>query len=280
MTLSAKERVLAAGRRNHHPGMKTTNLLSSLGLGLCFAFPVACVDRIVFPGEGDADGPSGGSAGAEVDGPSGGTGGGGGISGGGCPEALPTAESSCAEEGRACGYTVPNVYCGHRTALCESGVWTIQSPSCPPPSCPEARPAAGGMCEFPGHECSFGSCASEDAVVYSCSSEGLWETRTTDCDCPVDLPGIGDACLTGQSCAYTVPETYCGFRQASCEDGVWNILLPSCPPPQCPETPPTLGTSCEFQWHVCTFGSCGTNDASAVQCGSEGTWEPFDTTCP
>lgn len=286
MTRHAKERVLGAGRRNHHSSMKTTNFLSSLGLGLCFVFPVACVDRIVFPGEPGSGGATGGARSGEVEGSLGGTGAevssggsGDGVPNSSCPEVLPTSGTMCEGSDVACAYTIPNVYCGHRTASCDAGSWQVIAPSCPPPSCPGVAPNAGETCDFVGHACSFGSCEANDAASFRCVAPGVWAAEPSGCECPADVPRHGDPCEGAASCQFAVPGTFCPDVRAWCMTGAW-VVAANCTVPSCPEVLPAEGDACGYRSQTCPYGSCATSDAVVALCSESDTWQFVNEACP
>lgn len=202
----------------------------------CLALSVGCSDSTSPSADSGADTGAGDSAPADT---------GAGDSApadsaaGGCPASLPTGGQACAPEGLACEYgDDPRAEC-HDIADCISGVFVVDSPTCPPlPSvtCPATREDAqgaacdpdGAICSYDGLACRCTSCPRGSPVCMD--GPTLWDCDAPHSDpaCPEAMPNQGVACSPeGQVCAYGCEAN----TQRACLAGVW---VAQTPPGGCP----------------------------------------------
>lgn len=175
-------------------------------------------------------------------------------------------------------------------------------PGCDPTitdgSCPEARPAAGSLCEDEGLLCDYGEDGCGSPIGTRCA-EGMWLDLTATCNppppppaCPEAMPAAGSACSKpGESCAYTGPPDCPQPTTLTCgDDGAWSVTIAvSCNPP--PPPPPEacleastaeecagLGPACQWLVPGCAEET-GTPALPAVGCFPSVACKA-DTECP
>jgi hypothetical protein len=166
-----------------------------------------------------------------------------------CPAAQPTAQTSCAPEGRVCEYGTSPVEECDTLATCTNGAWSIMMSNASGKDCPNSKnsicPATedgitrGDTCDQSGAICDYTrgrcDCAQSGSGVVVITLDGGPLTPTWHCQnpapaCPLPRPNLGTACPTDQtSCDYGSCNEIIGGTAEICRDGVWQSENVACP---------------------------------------------------
>jgi hypothetical protein len=166
-----------------------------------------------------------------------------------CPVLQPTAQRSCAPEGRVCEYGASPVEECDTLATCTSGVWAIMMPNTSGKECPSGNDSTcpmtedgitrGGVCTQAGAICDYlrGRCDCESGgsgvVVLMLDAGSItptWRCQAPGMGCPDARPNLGTACTTeGMSCDYGSCGAIIGGNAEICRDGVWQSENVACP---------------------------------------------------
>lgn len=206
----------------------------------------ACGGRSESDAKGDAGNASGGSGNASSGGSGGAgnasSGGSGNVSGaGGAPACVPGG--ACAPAGATC---TPTDECCPCSYLCQDGTWhTSACPACEAPQCPPTAPAQGDACD-PCEALLPSPCAYANGCVSATCNGKTWSVTVTPC--PSKIP--------------------CDAGNPSCPDEMLCVTpgglgdTPYCAPNPCGPEP----VSCGCAGSLCTYGSCASANAQAVNC--------------
>jgi hypothetical protein len=151
-----------------------------------------------------------------------------------CPATAPTG-GACAREGQVCTYgDSPRIECRIK-ATCTGGQWSVASTPCPTPAppgqCPTTTPRTPTPCDSAGRTCRFA-----DGAECLCFANPTLVPPMWLCNLPLALPGAcpptspnaGATCPMPTSCTYACGPLSSQSVNASCKDGVWELVTTPC----------------------------------------------------